>query len=63
MEEKSQQLDQVVVDVTILLLHADNVGRVIRFVLVDLVLVEGEEAKLKEVLDDNGDLEKKKNMI
>lgn len=56
MEEKGQQLDQVVVDVTILLLHADDVGRVIRFVLVDLVLVEGEKAKLEEVLDDNGDL-------
>lgn len=59
MEEESQQLHQVVVDVAVLLLHADDVGRVIRFVLVQLVLVEGEEAKLEEVLDDDGDLEGK----
>lgn len=48
-------------DVTILLLHTDDVGRVIRFILIHLVLVEGEEAKLEEVLDDNGDLEGKQN--
>lgn len=43
-------------DVTILLLHTDDVGRVIWFVLIHLVLVEGEEAKLEEVLDDDSDL-------
>lgn len=46
-------------DVTILLLHPDDVGRVIRFIPVDLVLVEREEAKLEEVLDDDGDLQAK----
>lgn len=63
MEEESQQLHQVVVDVAVLLLHADDVGRVIRFVLVQLVLVEGEEAKLEEVLDDDGDLEGKTTAV
>lgn len=48
-------------DVTILLLHTNDVGRVIRFILVYLDLVEGEEAKLEEVLDDDGDLEGKQN--
>lgn len=46
-------------DVAILLLHTDDVGRVIWFILIYLVLVEGEEAKLKEVLDDDCDLEGK----
>lgn len=45
-------------DVSIFLLHTDDVGRVIWFVLIDLVLVEGEEAKLEEVLDDDGDLKR-----
>lgn len=43
-------------DITVLLLHADDVGRVVRLVPVYLVLVEGKEAKLEEVLDDDGDL-------
>ena len=57
MKEEGQELNQVVVDVAILLLHTDDVRRVVRFVLVNLlVLVEGEESKLEEVLDDYGDL-------
>lgn len=44
-------------DVSIFLLHTDDVGRMIRFVLFYLVLVEGEEAKLEEIFDDDGDLE------
>lgn len=48
-------------DVTILLLHTNDVGRVIWFFIINLVLVEGEEAKLEEVLDDDGDLEGKQN--
>lgn len=56
MEKESQQLDQVVVDIAVLLLHADDVGRVIGFIHGNLVLVEGKEAKLEEVLDDDGDL-------
>lgn len=47
-------------DITVLLLHADDVWRVVRFVLIDLALVEREEAKLEEVLDDDGDLEGQK---
>lgn len=45
--------------VTILLLYTDDVWRVIRFILIYLVLVEGEETKLEEVLDDDCDLEGK----
>ncbi len=49
-------------DVTVLFLHTNDVGRVIRFVLIYLVLVEGKEAKLEEVLDDDGDLEAKQKV-
>lgn len=59
MEEQSQQLDQVIVDVSVFLLYTNDVGRMIWFIPVYLVLVEGEEAKLEEVLDDDGDLEGK----
>lgn len=59
MEEKRQQLDQVVVNITILLLHAYDVGRVIRSIPVHLILVEGEEAELEEVLGDDSELENK----
>ncbi len=48
-------------DVTVLLFHADDVWRVIWFILIDFVLIKGEEAKLEEVLDDNGDLGGKQN--
>lgn len=46
-------------DITIFLLHANDVWRVIGFILFYLVLVEREEAKLEEVLDDDSDLELK----
>ena len=42
--------------VAVLLLHTDDVGRVVRLGLLRLVLVEGEEAELEEVLDANCDL-------
>lgn len=58
-EEESQQLDQIIVDITIFLLHTNDVWRVIGFNLIHLALVEREEAKLEEVLDDDGDLELK----
>lgn len=58
-EEEGQQLDQVIVDVAVLLLHANDVGRMIGSIPVHLALVEGEEAKLEEVFDDDGDLERK----
>lgn len=45
-------------DVTVFLLHTNDVGRVKRFVLV-YARVEREEAKLEEVFDDDGDLEGK----
>lgn len=49
-------------DVTFLLLHTNDIRRVIWFILIYLrVLVEREEAKLEEVLDDDCDLEGKKN--
>lgn len=47
-------------DITVFLLHTDDVRRVIRSILIDLVLVEREEAKLEEVLDDDSDLERQK---
>jgi len=58
-EEEGQQLDEIVVDVAVLLLHPDDVGRVERLVLLLLHLVEGEEAKLEEVLYNDGNLEHK----
>lgn len=45
-------------DITVFLLHTDDVRRVIRPIFIYLVLVEREEAKLEEVLDDDSDLEK-----
>ena len=60
MKEESQQLHQVIVNVALLLLHADDVRGVERLALVHLnVLVEWEEAKLEEVFDHNGDLVEK----
>lgn len=48
-------------DVTFLLLHTNDIRWVIWFILIYLrVLVEREEAKLEEVLDDDCDLEGKK---
>lgn len=46
-------------DISIFLLYTNDVGRIIGFIPVYLVAVEGEEAKLEEVLDHNGDLERK----
>lgn len=65
MEEERQQLDQVVVDVALFLLHPDDVGRVEGFGFVQLyALVKRKEAELEEVLEDYGDLqtEKKKKI-
>ena len=42
--------------VAVLLLHTDDVGRVVRLGLLRLHLVEGEEAELEEVLDADCDL-------
>ena len=57
MEEECQQLDEVVEHVGVLLLHPDDVGWVVRLVLVQFhILVPGEEPKLEEVLDHNGHL-------
>lgn len=54
MEEEHQELHQVVVHVAFLLLRADDVGWVVRLVLVHRqVFVEREEAKLEEVLHYN----------
>lgn len=57
MVEQSQQLQQVVQDIALLLLHPQNVWGVERFRSVQLqFLIEGKETKLEEILDDNGDL-------
>lgn len=57
MEEEREELDQVVVDIPLLLLHTDDVGRVERFGFVPLHgLVKWEEAKLEEVFYHYGDL-------
>lgn len=57
MEEEREELDQVVVDISLFLLHTDDVGRVERFGFVPLYgLVKWEEAKLEEVFYHYGDL-------
>lgn len=56
-EEQCKELDQVVVHITLFLLCANDVWGMIGPVLVhSQFLVEREEAKLEEVLDDDGDL-------
>lgn len=53
--EQGQQLQQVVQDVALLLLHPQDVGGVEGLRAVHLqLLVEWEKPKLEEVLDDNG---------
>ena len=53
-EEECQQLDEVVEHIGVLLLHPDDVGWVVRLVLVQFhILVPGEEPILEEVLDHN----------
>lgn len=49
-------------NVSVLLLHTNDVGRMVRFALVNFALVEGKEAKLEEVLDHNGDLEERQEL-
>lgn len=57
MVKQSEQLQQVIQHVTFFLFHPQDVWRVEWFGSVQLqFLVEGKEAKLEEVLDDNGDL-------
>lgn len=56
-EEQCKELDQVIVHITFFLLSANDVWGVIGPVLIHSeFLVEREEAKLEEVLDNNGDL-------
>lgn len=47
-------------DVSVFLLHTDDVWRVIGSILIYLDLVEREEAKLEEVLDDDSDLQRQR---
>ena len=57
-EEESQQLQEVVEDVAVLLLHPQDVGRVEGLGAVQLhLLVEREKPKLEEVLYHYGSLE------
>ena len=60
MEEEGQELNEVIVGVAVLLLHTDDVGRVVRLGLLRLHLVEGEEAELEEVLDADCDLQEER---
>lgn len=63
MVEEGQQLQQVIEDVGLLLLHAQDVGRVKGLGPVHLqLLVEGEEPKLEEVLDNDGNLSDARRM-
>ena len=50
-------------DITVLLLHPDDVGKVIWFGLFRPFWVQVEEAELEEVLDDDGDLEKRTTSV
>ena len=53
-EEEGQQLDEVVENVALLLLHPNDVGWVVRLVFVQFhTLVPGKEPKLEEILDHN----------
>lgn len=64
MEEECQQLDQVIMDVSLFLLNSYYIRRMEWFGLVQLyVLIEGEETKLEEVFYHYGhlDVEKRKN--
>ncbi len=55
--EQSKQLQQVIQDVALLLLHPQDVWGVERFGAVHLqLLVEWKETKLEEILDDDGNL-------
>lgn len=61
MEEKCQQLDQVIMNISLFLLDSYYIRWVERFALVQLyVLIEGEEAKLEEVFYHYGYLEVEK---
>lgn len=63
MIEEGQQLQQVIEDVGLLLLHTQDVGWVEGLGPVHLqLLVEGEEPELEEVLDDDCDLSKEGQM-
>lgn len=53
-EEEGQQLNEVIEHVALLLLHPDDIGRVVRLVFVQLhILIPGKEPKLEEILDHN----------
>lgn len=54
MEEKSQELNEIIKDVAFFLLHSYDIRWVERFIFVQFhVLVPGKEAKLEEILDHN----------
>lgn len=54
MKEQSQELDEVIKDITFLLLHSYDVWGVVRFIFVHLrILIPGKEPKLEEIFDYN----------
>lgn len=60
-EEECQQLDQVIMDISLFFLNSYYIRRVERFGLVQLnVLIEWEEAKLEEVFYHYGHLDEKR---
>lgn len=61
MKEECQQLDKVIMDISLFLLNSYYVRRVEWFGLVQLyVLIEGEETKLEEVFYHYGHLDVEK---
>lgn len=54
MEEKSQELNEIIKNIAIFLFHTYNISWVERFVLVQFhKLIPGKEPKLEEILDHN----------
>lgn len=54
MEEKSQELDEIIKDITFFLFHSYDIRWVVRFIFVQFhILVPGKEPKLEKILDHN----------
>lgn len=54
MEEKSQELNEIIKNITFFLFHAYDIRWVVRFILVQFhLLIPGKKPKLEEILDHN----------
>lgn len=59
MEEKSQELNEIIKNITFFLFHAYDIRWVVRFILVQFhLLIPGKKTKLEEILDHNCHLHK-----